>query len=299
MRRARNSPRRPGVAPLAWPQTLLAWPAFALACCGPATSEGPSEGPPASTVAAPAVAVTVASPWHYAPALAAAIPPGSHAEPVLELADGLHGHARIVVAVAEAESPARIEVWDFSQNNDKGLLARRGPPQILLALAASPADARWDRDAAAALHREIAGPGNETVRPLGLPGEPAALLPELARLAAATTQGDAATRTHALAEFTRGLDERLLLARLPELLRRFQSPTWTLDPPVTLGPRRVKISGRDGEHTVQLELTRTQLGAAHGWILSDLSEPSDRTGRAQSPSSAAAAPAADPSPTAP
>jgi len=242
--------------------------------------------------------VAVAVPWHYAPALAAAIPPGTHAEPVLELADGLHGRARIVVAVAEADSPLRLEIWDFSQNNDKGLLARRGPPQILLNLATSPADVRWDSDAAATLRREIAGPNNETVRPLGLPGEPATLLPELARLAAATTQSDPAARTRALADFTRGLDERLFFTRLPELLRRLQGPAWTLDPPAEQSPRRVKISGRDGEHPVQLELTRTQLGAAHGWMISDFSDVSESR-EPTAHSSAAAAPAAEPSPTAP
>ena len=132
-----------------------------------------------------------------APADAALFPmTGTHAEPVLELADGLHGRARIVVAVAIAEAPARLEIWDFSQNNDKALLARIGPPQVLLTLAASPADTGWDRDAAAALRREIAGPGNEAVRPLGLVGEAAALLPELARLAAASTQGDALSLIH-------------------------------------------------------------------------------------------------------
>lgn len=259
---------------------------------------GPSPAPPASSATLPVAAPTpAASPWHYAPALAAAVPPGAHAEPVFELADGLHGRARIVVAVAEHEVPARIEVWDFSQNNDKGLLARVGAPQLLLALTASPADARWDGDAAAALRREIASPGNEAIRPLGLPGEPAALLPELARLAAASVQGDAPARARALAQFTRGLDDRLLWERLPELLRRL--PTWAADPPVILGPRRVKISAREGERRLALELTRTQLGpAAHGWMLTDLRDEPGETAQPQ-PSSAAAAPAAEPSPTAP
>ena len=262
---------------------------------------GPSQAPPASSATLPVAAPTpAASPWHYAPALAAAVPPGAHAEPVFELADGLHGRARIVVAVAEHEVPARIEVWDFSQNNDKGLLTRVGAPQLLLALTASPADARWDGDAAAALRREIASPGNEAIRPLGLPGEPAALLPELARLAAASVQGDAPARARALAQFTRGLDDRLLWERLPELLRRL--PTWAADPPVILGPRRVKISAREGERRLALELARTQLGpAAHGWMLTDLrDEPSEAQPPVDpQPSSAAAAPAAEPSPTAP
>lgn len=276
------------------PLSRLAWPAFALACCGPPEAPPTNNRDPVVTAVPAASATPAPSPWRYTPALAAAIPTGTHAEPVLELADGLHGHARIVVAVAVADAPARVEIWDFSQNNDKALLARVGPSQVLLALAASPADASWDRDAAATLRREIAGPGNEAVRPLGLAGEAAALLPELARLAAASTQGDAPTRARALAHFTRGLDERLLFERLPELLRRLQGPAWTIDPPVALGPRRVKISAHEGEHDIELELTRTQLGTGHGWMITSFSEVS-----AAQPSSAAAAPAAEPSPTAP
>jgi hypothetical protein len=221
-------------------------------------------------------------------------------EPVLEQADGLHGHARIVVAVTSSEATAdppqtRLEVWGFSQNNDKGLLARNGPPLVLYKLTVSPADAHWDTVGADALRREIAGPGNETFRPLGLPGEPAALWPELARLAAASVDADPPTRARSLAELTRGLDEQLLFTRLPELVRRLRGPAWQLDPPVQLGPRRVKISGRDGETRVELELTRTQLGSGsdHGWMLTEVKD------LAPQPSSAAAAPAAEPSPTAP
>lgn len=281
------------------------WPAFALACCGPA------EPPPATTAgdavvttpatAKPEPAAPTPSPWHYAPALAAAIPPGLNVEPVLEQADGLHGHARIVVAVTSAETTAepqtRLEIWGFSQDNDKGLLTRNGSPLVLYRLTASPADAHWDVAGADALRREIAGPGNETFRPLGLPGEPAALWPELARLAAASVDADPPTRARSLATLTRGLDEPLLFTRLPELVRRLRGPALQLGPPVQLGPRRVKISGRDGETNIELELTRTQLGNQpgneHGWMLTELRE------LAPQPSSAAAAPAAEPSPTAP
>ena len=272
----------------------LASPALALACCGPPQPE-PAATPGASKPepAAP----EPASPWRYAPALTASVPPGLQVEPVLELADGLHGRARIVVAVAEAASPARLEVWDFSQNNEKGLLTRQGAPQVLLALSGSQqADARWDREAVAALRREIAGPGNETVRPLGLPGEPATLLPELARLAGACDQGDAAARAKALAGFTRGLDDRLLWERLPELLRRLRGPAWTLDPPVTLGARRMQISARDGERRVQLELARN---AKDRWVLTEMSEQLEREPQPPSAPSTTAAPAAEPSPTAP
>jgi hypothetical protein len=173
-------------------------------------------------------------PWRYAPALAAAIPPGTHAEPVLELADGLHGRARIVVAVADRRSsPARLEIWDFSQNNDKG--APRppiGPPQVLLDARGLPRR-RWLGPRRRGRPSAARSPDPAT-RPSARSASSAnrrRCLPELARLAAASTQGDAPTRAHALADFTRGLDERLLLERLPELLRRLQSPAWTIDPP--------------------------------------------------------------------
>lgn len=285
MRGARISPR-------------LAWAAFALACCGPPQPQ-PSATAHATTATGPrpAAAPEPASPWRYAPALTASVPPGLQVEPVLELADGLHGRARVVVAVAEAANPARLEVWDFSQNNEKGLLTRVGEPQILLALSGSQqADARWDREAAAALRREIAGPGNETVRPLGLPGEPATLLPELARLAGSCDQGDAAARAKALAGFTRGLDDRLLWERLPELLQRLRGPAWTLDPPVPLGARRMQISAHDGERRVQLELARN---AKDRWVLTEMREQLEPEPQPPSAPSSTAAPAADPSPTAP
>ena len=89
-------------------------------------------------------------------------------------------------------------------------------------------------------------------------------------------------------------------ARRTPLLPEWRGPAWQLDPPVQLGPRRVKISGRDGETRVELELTRTQLGSQiggqasdHGWMLTEVKD------LAAQPSSAAAAPAAEPSPTAP
>lgn len=198
-------------------------------------------------------------PWRYGPALAGAVPAGQSAAPVLELADGLRGRARIVVAVAAGDAPVRLEVWDFSQNNERGVLARIGDPVVLLDL--HDADARLAADAVAELRREIASPGNEAVRPLGLPGEPTALPAELARLAAATTgPGDAATRTHALAQLIRGLDDRLVWeeARLPELLRRLQTGAWTVGEATPIGARRMRLAATEGTRPLQLELARTQ-----------------------------------------
>jgi len=240
--------------------------ASALACCGPAEPRNTADATNASAGAATAQEPPAAPlPWRYLPALAAGVPAGLAAEPVLELADGLRGHARFVVAVASGDAPVRVEVWDFSQLNEREKLERVGEPQLLLDLREP--DAALAADAVAALRREIASPATETVRPLGLPGEPAAVLAELARLAAASAgPGDAATRARALAQFTRGLDDRLLWDRLPELLRRLRGAPWTVGTQSPVGARRVRISATEGARPLTLELTRTQ----DRWTLSDV-----------------------------
>ena len=230
----------------------------------PASPPAPPTTPPSADAPAP----PAPEPWRYQPALAAATPAGTHAEPVLELADGLRGHARIVVAVATDRSPVRLEVWDFSQNNPRGLLAPDGDPQVLLDLG----DVRGllAVDAVAALRRDLATPGRERVRPLGLPGEPEDVLAELARLAVATTAApDGATRARSLALFMRGVDDALLWQRLPELLRRLQSAPWQPGARTPLGARRLKISATEDGRPVQLELTR----ADDRWILSAVDDP--------------------------
>ncbi len=225
-----------------------------------ATTPAPANTANTTSTAKPAevpIPAQAQTPWHYAPALAAATPAGVHAEPVLELADGLRGQARIVVAVATGETPARLEVWAFSQNNERALLARTGEPEVLLDLG----DVRGllATDAVATLRREMAMPGRERVRPLGLPGEPPAVLAELARLATATTAAtDAATRARSLALFMRGVDDELIWSRLPELLRRLQNAPWIPGEATPLGARRVAISATEEGRPVRLELARTQ-----------------------------------------
>jgi hypothetical protein len=239
---------------------------FALAACGrpanTADATTAARADPAPVTTTPAPAEPAPEPWRYAPALAAAVPAGHSAAPVLELADGVRGRARIVVAVATGDAPVRLEIWDFSQNNERGVLARLGDPVVLLDLRdIRDADARLAADAVADLRREIASPGNEVVRPLGLPGEPTALPAELARLAAACTgTGDAPTRTHALARLIRGLDDHLVWeqARLPELLRRLQTGPWTVGEATPLGARRMRLAATEDARPLQLELARTQ-----------------------------------------
>jgi hypothetical protein len=257
----------------------------ALATCAPAEPDLAERARPAHTqprqdpASAPEAAV-----WRYTPALVASLPPGVRAEPVLELADGLHGRARIVVAVAKDDVPARLEVWDYSQNNERGLLERVSQSPLL---DLADADAPLNSEAVAALRRDVASPGNEIVRPLGLPGEAAALPAELARLAAeATGTADAATRTTALARLIRGLDDHLVweTARLPELLRRLRAGAWQLGEARPLGARRVKISATEAGRAIELELARTQ----DRWALTDVRDAQSST-----------APAAEPSPTAP
>ena len=205
------------------------------------------------------------TPWRYGPALAAAVPAGVVAEPVLEVADGLRGRARIVVAVAQGEAPVRLEIWDFSQNNPRDRLERVDAPVVLLDL--DPAGAVVADEVLAGLRREMASPASESVRSVGLAvaGEPTALLAELARLAAeATTPGAVGARV--LAQFTRGLDDRLLWSgRLAELLRRLAGG-WRVGEVTPVGARRMRVVVTEGERALQLELARTQ----DRWVLTDV-----------------------------
>lgn len=248
--------------------------AAALAACGPTPQDAADTSNTATSPTAVASSDAKASaptpatePWRYGPTLAAAVPPGLAASPVLELAEGLRGRGRFVVAVAGADAPARLEVWTFSQFNERDRLERVGPPELLLDLGQLEAGVGMPGELVASLRREIASPGNESVRAQGLPGEPAAVLAELARLAAAATgPGEPALRARALAEFTRGLDERLMWERLPGLLQRLRSGPWIVGEPTPLGARRVRFSAREGDGSVTLELTRMQ----ERWVLSEV-----------------------------
>jgi hypothetical protein len=263
---------------------LAARAAVALAACGPtpqnaadtsntATAASASASDPtpstATAISPTPTSTPTTEPWRYGPTLAAAVPPGLSASPVLELAEGLRGRGRFVVAVAGVDAPARLELWTFSQFNAHDRLERVGPPELLLDLGQLEAGIGMPAELVAGLRRDIASPGNETVRVLGLPGEPAAVLAELARLAAAATgPGEPASRARALAEFTRGLDERLMWERLPGLLLRLRAGPWSVGEPTPLGARRVRFSARDGDRSVTLELTRMQ----ERWVLSAVEE---------------------------
>ena len=197
------------------------------------------------------------------------MPPGLAVSPVLELGDGVRGRGRIVVAVAGADASARLEVWTFSQFNEHDRLERVGTPELLLDLGELDAGIGLPGELVAGLRREIASPGSESVRMLGLPGEPAAVLAELARLAAtATSPGEPALRARALAEFTRGLEERLFWERLPELLRRLRAGPWSVGEPTPLGARRIRFTAREGDRSLTLELARMQ----ERWILTEVVE---------------------------
>jgi len=212
---------------------------------------------------------TAPGPWRYGQALADAVPPGLAASPVLELADGSRGRGRFVVAVAGADAPARLELWTFSQRNERDRLERVGAPELLLDLGELDAGVDLPEPLMTGLRREIASPGNEQIRARGLPGEPGAVLVELARLAAASTGPDAPElRARALAAFTAGLDDRLLWTRLPELLRRLRGGPWGVGEPTPVGARRVRFSAREGDRAVTLELTRTQ----DRWVLSEVAD---------------------------
>lgn len=205
--------------------------------------------------------------WQYGPALAAAVPAGVVAEPVLEVADGVRGRARIVVAVAEGQAAVRLEAWEFSQNNPRDRLERVGAPVVLMDLGA--AGAPVNAEALEQLRREMASPSSASGRPVGLAvsGEATALLDALARLAAEAT-GDGSGRALALAMLTRGLDDRLLWSSgFAELVRRLARGAWQVGEVTPVGTRRVRVVAREGERALQLELVRSQ----DRWVLADVS----------------------------
>lgn len=207
--------------------------------------------------------------WRYGPALAKGVPAGVVAEPVLEMADGLRGRARVVVAVAEGEAPARLEIWDFSQNNPRELLERVDAPVVLLDLGRTGAEALAD-EVLEDLRREMASPASDSSRPVGLAvrGEPPELLAELARNAAEAT-GKGPGRAAALARVTRGLEDRLLWsAEFPGLLRRLAGGPWEIGATTPVGARRVRVQVREGGRALQVELARTQ----DRWVLADVTE---------------------------
>ncbi len=253
-----------------------------------ACSSGAQEPADARTTApAPVEPAPTPQPWRYGPALAASIPQGLAVVPVLEWAHGHRGRARIVVAVAEADVPARLEVWDFSQHNERGLLERDLDPVRLLDLAdATPV---LDPEILAGLRRDLATPGSERVRPLGLVGSPAAVLADLQRAAQACFDGDATSRTAALATVVRGLDDGIAFetARLPELILRLRHGTWQVGVATQISERRVAVAVQADQQPLRVELSRTQ----DRWAV--------RSVEVVEPQSASAAPAAEPSPTAP
>lgn len=255
--------------------------AFALVACQgsgePQSRPQPAQSPPPPVLR---------EPWQYAPALQAAIPPGVYAVPVFELADGHRGRAQIGVAVASAGAGPRLEVWDFDQNNPRERLERVGEARELVSL--RPGGERRELDA---VRTAIARPGNEFVRMRGLDGTPEVILPELVQLAVII--GDEAAepgqRAGALAALTRALDDHLLFTenRLPDVLTALGGAgTPEVASREALGERRVALTLRDPPH--RLVFARS----GERWVLSEAT-----LARAHSPGSAA--PAAEPSPTAP
>lgn len=260
--------------------TLLVLLAFAPGC--PQAPEKPPPGPqPTQT---PATAAT-AEPWLYAPALRASVPPDVATAPVFELADGRRGRAQIGVAAASAGAGPRLEVWEFDQNNPRERLERVGEPRELVALAPG-----GDRTQLDAVRAAIARPGNEFVRVRGLEGAPEAIVAEIVRLAAVVRDDAAepARRAEALAMLTRALDDHLLFTdnRLPDLLAALaEGGALEVAAREPIGERRVALTLKGPPH--RLVFARS----GDRWVISEAT--------LARPHSASAAPAADPSPTAP
>lgn len=227
----------------------------------PGCSQGPAEAPPPPR-AAQTPPEASAGPWRYTPALRAAIPPGLAVSPVFELADGQRGLAEIAVAVASEGAPARLEVWEFDQNNPRERLERVGEARALLALEGG------ERGELDRLRVAIARPGTEFVRLRGLPSTPEAMVPELVRLAAVVRDAQASPelRAEALASLTYALDDHLLLTenRLPRLLAALADGDLEVVSREPLGERRVTLTLRDPPH--RLTLART----GERWVVSDL-----------------------------
>lgn len=250
------------------------WLASALAGCqSPAAPSGPPPPPPPA--AAP-------GPWQYLPTLQASVPPGAVARPVFELADVRRGEAHIGVAVLAPGGAPRLEIWDFGLHNEREVLERVGPARELVAL-----DGSGGRGELDAVRAAIAATGTDYLRPRGLDGPAEALLPELVRLAAVVRDPAAApeARVDALAGLTRALDDHALFEQnaLPKLLPALATGDWTPARDEPVGERRRRIALKDPPH--RLELART----GDRWVVSDVALQS----------SASAAPAAEPSPTAP
>lgn len=258
---------------------LLPVLAFALLAC-----QGGRETPPAAGTAAagPPAGKASAEPWQYTPALRAAVKEsGSVVEPVFELADGRTGRAQIGVAVGTG-TQLRLEVWDFDQNNPRERLERVGEPRRLVALDGSGGRAEID-----AVRKAIAQPGNEYVRPRGIEGSPEALPGELGELARLIDDGKEPIeqRVRALARLVRALDDHALFEAnlLPALLEAL--PTGReVARTEALGERRVRVILKEPAHVLVFARSGER------WALTDVE---------WAHSSAPAAPAAEPSPTAP
>lgn len=256
---------------------------FAIAPLG--CAQAPEVAPAPETAQTPAPA----PPWRYAAALTASIPADLAVVPVFELADGHSGRAQIGVAVASIGAAPRLEVWDFDQNNPRERLERVGEARELVDLDA----AAGDRGQLDVVRAAIARPGNEFVRERGLAGEPEASVAELVRLAAVVRDASAEPigRAEALATLTRALDDHLFFTsnRLPALLSALTGGALEVASREPIGERRVALTLREPGH--RLVFART----GERWALSEASfaQPASHS----LPGSAA--PAAEPSPTAP
>lgn len=286
-RPARRSRFRPPLAALA----------LVLAAC--TKSPTPADGAPApapAPVAAPVAAPRPSPPapaWRSADALRAGLPAGANAVPVIEVTDGVHFTIDTVAAVHRPDRDPQIalELWHF---------VVRGPEQSVLPGAASEPILRLRRDDPAAealtpLRVLAATPGNTVLRPRGVESDGAAdLLVHLAD-AVRTSQDPRATvdsRLWALSELVRGLDDHLVLERdaIFRVVGVFAGGAPEIASTEELGARRIRMR-TGGDDPLVLEILRGR----DGWVLGDLR----RADEAAQGASGSAAPAAEPSPTAP
>ena len=223
------------------------------------TATGP---PSAPTKAEPA------SPFRYGPTLREAVPSGVTVEPLLEVASPDEARLHIVAAVhrPNATPALRIELWPFTQHNDKGTLAPEGEPELVIPIRrGQPEPPELPK-----LRVRLAAASSQVARPAGLGVDEAnALLPALAKHARVVRDENATAdaRVAGLVALFRGFDDHVVFETrdLPGAIDALAAGTWNA------GEAR-SISARRSEVTIPTEPPQTIEIAkkSGGWAITDV-----------------------------
>lgn len=205
------------------------------------------------------------SPFRYGPTLRDAIPKGVTVEPLLEVASPDEARLHIVAAVHRPGEtpPLRIELWPFTQHNEKGTLASEGDPVPVIPIRtgeAEPPDLPK-------LRVRLAAATSQVARPVGLEADDAiALLAAMSEHAKVVRNTDAApdARVAALASLFRGFDDHVVFETrdLPAAIDSLASGAWTQGKPRTISPRRIAVTVEGQE----IEVAKK----SGGWAITDV-----------------------------